>query len=75
MIQALKNKKITLRWGLSFIALIALSQIIPALLNGGGFAILFAVVLLILSVTYGIPYVTHLYEVTKQLNNQKEDKY
>jgi hypothetical protein len=71
--ETLKHPKLVLRYIILFISLIALTQIIPALLNGGGFAILFAVILFILSIGYGIPYISRLIEITKTINNQNKN--
>jgi hypothetical protein len=42
-------------------------------LNGGSIAILAAVALFILSVGYGIPYISRLIEITKTINNQNKN--
>ena len=62
-----------IRYSIIIISFIALTQIIPALLNGGSIAILAAVALFILSVGYGIPYISRLIEITKTINNQNKN--
>lgn len=71
MIKVLSHPELTLRYAILIVVFIGLTQAIPALLNGGTVSIITAVGLFILSIGYGIPYISKLIKITKEVNKQK----